>query len=368
MLRSYILDNILLLDFLLFLITIGFVLSFKKKWYGDSLDSTLVKKGNSDFLITLIAGFVSITTGLLVTNYSNQFADSINTKKMLDSIITEIAYVLERDSVNIESSASFYKEDANLLANALNKDFFIKNITKESYLGLIKEHGNLEKCNYDIETIIEHNELLGKNNSTDQANKYEEDIQSKLEEKKFVAYKIVKCCSLEKDYIDSHSEDIMGLVKEVLGNRITSFDGSTNENRMTANKEKELYEILSSYSEYYKTKYESYESENDARPKVNIGKPSTKRVKQGEEVRYEVTFEKADIIDFKTDDIGIVGGTGVHLTKSFEEKDNKIIVTLKNITGPYNQLVGIGIKAGVAKNSYGESAQTENSVGFRLEN
>lgn len=100
-------------------------------------------------------------------------------------------------------------------------------------------------------------------------------------------------------------------------------------------------------------------------PTVSISGPNTREVKIGGTIKYTVTFYNTSSINLKPSDIGIAG-SGVTANKSIEGTGNVRTIVLSNIQGPIGQIVSIAIKGGVAKNDYGYSQQTGNSVYFKL--
>ena len=104
----------------------------------------------------------------------------------------------------------------------------------------------------------------------------------------------------------------------------------------------------------------------DARiPYVHISVPNPSTVQAGGSVSYTITADRATSLNVKTTDIGIAGD-GVTLTKSVSGSGAMITVTLSNIQGPVGKKVSIALKAGVAKNEYGDSLMTSKSAAFTI--
>lgn len=100
-------------------------------------------------------------------------------------------------------------------------------------------------------------------------------------------------------------------------------------------------------------------------PYVHISAPTPATVEAGGCVSYTITADRATTLNVKTSDIGIAGA-GVTLEKSVSGSGGMITVTLSNIQGPVDKLVSIALKAGVAKNEYGESLMTAKSAAFKI--
>lgn len=104
----------------------------------------------------------------------------------------------------------------------------------------------------------------------------------------------------------------------------------------------------------------------DARiPYVHISVPNPSTVYAGGSVSFKITADRATSLNVKTTDIGIAGD-GVTLTKSVSGSGAMITVTLSNIQGPVDKRVSIALKAGVAKNEYGDSLMTSKSAAFTI--
>lgn len=349
--------SIILIVFVL--IIVGFLLAV----LNDRFDVKDRKRGKNvnSYLITIIAGFISITAGLYVTNFSERAMDKTSTVNELDSIVNEITCVFIRDKNDTERSVTLYDEDVDLLKNALLNNVFISNISKESYTGLLKQHSSLVRCNLELKKIVENKP---------------EDIDEKLAEKECYLYNIINYCDAEKNYILTQSKADPEIIQDNLDG--TEWNEKVNlislENAQKEKFYQRMYEVssdedLKKMSEYYKVLIKNSENEGSSRPSISISAPSKKEIAQGDSVEFRISFSNASSIHLKETDIG-VAGDGVTLEKEIIDGNdpNTKIILLKNIKGPYDKLVSIAIREGVAENSNGATSQTPKSIGFRLKN